>query len=124
MFIATYAGRVSSVASSSPLGLPSDSTECSPTKSRGSRSEVRGWKTLSPNLDQLVDTLADLFAFLLQFGVGRFAQIAQVASQVEDDTDLIGRPERDHQKTLEVFRRPFSAIAFGNVDGNRSRSAS
>ncbi len=37
MFIATYAGRVSSVALSSPLGLPSDSTECSPTKMRGLR---------------------------------------------------------------------------------------
>jgi hypothetical protein len=32
VFIATYAGRVSSVTSSSPLGLPSDFTECSPTK--------------------------------------------------------------------------------------------
>src|ERR1700693_5368073 len=32
VFIATYAGRVSSVALSSPRGLPSDSTECSPTK--------------------------------------------------------------------------------------------
>jgi len=32
VFIATYAGRVSSVAFSSPLDLPSDTTECSPTK--------------------------------------------------------------------------------------------
>jgi hypothetical protein len=32
VFIATYAGRVSCVVFSSPLGLPSDSTQCSPTK--------------------------------------------------------------------------------------------
>ena len=32
MFIATYAGRVSCVAFSSPLGLPLHPTQCSPTK--------------------------------------------------------------------------------------------
>src|SRR6266481_4243034 len=32
VFIATYAGRVSCVVFSSPHGLPSDSTQCSPTK--------------------------------------------------------------------------------------------
>ena len=58
----------------------------------------------APHLNQLVDALADLFAFLFQFGVAPVVQVTQVASEVENNADLIARPERDDQKTLEVFR--------------------
>ena len=49
MFIATYAGRVSCVVFSSPLGLPLDSTQCSPTKNISEEMSFRSFgRVLEP----------------------------------------------------------------------------
>ena len=96
MFIATYAGRVSCVVFSSPLGLPSDSTQCSPTKSRDSKLEIRFSKIFTalvsgnsaPHLNQFVEASSRLVILFFKSGVNFFGEISEIAGRVQNDIDL------------------------------------
>src|SRR6267378_3801238 len=80
--------------------------------------------SLSPHLNQLVDSFADFGVLRLPFGVELLAEILEVRHEVQQNTDLITGPKSDYQKTFEIIWRTLSSISLGNIDWNGGRSAS
>ena len=99
MFIATYAGRVSSVAFSSPLGLP-----LPPQNAPLPNSEVRSQKLevgkSAPNLDQFVDSLSHFFALVLKCCVGFFFEVSEISRETQHHATSLQEPFANPRKRL------------------------